>query len=305
MGSDELEPRIVPNMGEMTIQLKSPCSSISLPINQTENLLLIPEFDISKKVVIYVSGWLSNVDDDKIEELARAYNCRGDYNFMALNASNFIQTLYTWSAFNTEEVGAILGQGIVKIASKIPIGNIHLIGHSLGAHIVGKAGREFTAQTNQTLPRITGLDPANPCFNQGEALSGLYRGDAAFVDVIHSNPGVLGKAHPIGDADFYPEGLGSIKPGCIMFGCSHSRAVDYYLETIFPGNEMNFLAKRCNSLQGYNAGQCNGPEYPMGIATPSNLKGDYFLSVNRESPFGKNASDIVSINHTTCGFCNI
>lgn len=43
--------------------------------------------------------------------------------------------------------------------------------------------------TERLLPRITGLDPANPCFNQGENLTGLARGDAEFVDVIHSNPG--------------------------------------------------------------------------------------------------------------------
>lgn len=51
-----------------------------------------------------------------------------------------------------------------------------------------------------------GLDPANPCFNQGENLTGLARGDAEFVDVIHSNSGALGKRDPIGDADFFPNG---------------------------------------------------------------------------------------------------
>jgi Lipase len=56
------------------------------------------------------------------------------------------------------------------------------------------------------LPRITGLDPANPCFNEGEVLSGLMRGDADFVDVIHTNVGVLGRRDPMGDVDFYPNG---------------------------------------------------------------------------------------------------
>lgn len=189
------------------------------------------------------------------------------------------------------------------MAKKIPVNNIHLIGHSLGAHIVGKAGRHFTKLTNMTLPRITGLDPANPCFNGGEALSGLYRGDADFVDIIHSNPGVLGKAHPLGDVDFYPEGLGPIKPGCVVFSCSHSRAYEYYIETVYPGNERNFLAKRCNSLTSLNGGQCDGPEYPMGFATPMKLKGDYFMSVNAKSPFGKNAPMHVFGDHDKCGRC--
>lgn len=78
--------------------------------------------------------------------------------------------------------------------------------HSLGAHIVGAAGRYFAEFTSKLIPRITGLDPASPCFNEGESLSGLSRGDAAFVDVIHSNSGVLGKKDPVGDVDFYPNG---------------------------------------------------------------------------------------------------
>ena len=56
------------------------------------------------------------------------------------------------------------------------------------------------------LPRITGLDPARPCFNEGEKLHALQRGDASFIDVIHSNSGILGVKVSIGDVDFYPNG---------------------------------------------------------------------------------------------------
>lgn len=80
------------------------------------------------------------------------------------------------------------------------------VGHSLGAHICAEAGRAFTVLTNDSLPRITGLDPARPCFRAGELLTTLRRGDAAFVDIIHSNPGVLGIRDSIGDIDFYPNG---------------------------------------------------------------------------------------------------
>lgn len=46
----------------------------------------------------------------------------------------------------------------------------------------------------------------SPCFNEGEKLNGLQRGDARFVDVIHTNVGVLGIKESIGDADFFPNG---------------------------------------------------------------------------------------------------
>lgn len=38
----------------------------------------------------------------------------------------------------------------------------------------------------------------DPCFNSGESLTGLNRGDAEFVLAIHSNSGGLGKRDPIG-----------------------------------------------------------------------------------------------------------
>lgn len=84
---------------------------------------------------------------------------------------------------------------------------LNCIGHSLGAQIVGQAGRNFTQQTGKQLPRITGLDPAKPCFNAGTGLSGLQKTDAKFVDIIHTDPGVLAVEGAIGDADFYPNGF--------------------------------------------------------------------------------------------------
>lgn len=115
--------------------------------------------------------------------------------------------MYSWSAFNTDAIGEVIAQALEILIKTYPIENIHLIGHSLGAHIVSSAGQHLYFKTEKLLPRITGLDPANPCFNEGEALSGLSRGDAQYVDIIHTNPGALGKRDSIGDADFYPNGF--------------------------------------------------------------------------------------------------
>lgn len=40
---------------------------------------------------------------------------------------------------------------------------------------------------------------SDPCFNTGEDLPGLARGDAEFVLIIHSNSGGLGKRDPLGN----------------------------------------------------------------------------------------------------------
>lgn len=139
------------------------------------------------------------------------------------------------------------------------------------------------------MPRITGLDPANPCFNAGETLSGLFRGDAVFVDIIHTNPGCLGKKDAIGDLDFYCNGLRPLQPGSFDLSSSHGRAWEYYAESVYPGNEYNFLARQCSSIEALNSGYCIGPLIPMGFAAPTYVKGNYFLKTNAKSPYGENS----------------
>jgi pimeloyl-ACP methyl ester carboxylesterase len=95
-------------------------------------------------------------------------------------------------------------------------GSVHLIGHSLGAHIAGNVGQFF----NGTIGRITGLDPAGPLFRE-TSLDALSSGNALFVDSVHTSSGVLGQMHPIVDASFYPNRGYPPQPGCT--------ALDFFL----------------------------------------------------------------------------
>lgn len=83
-------------------------------------------------------------------------------------------------------------------------GPLHLVGHSLGAHICGFAAKELKKGHNKWLvQRISGLDPAQPCFRNVDPSIHLHRTDAPFVDVIHTNGRFftslgLGLPEPIG-----------------------------------------------------------------------------------------------------------
>lgn len=71
-------------------------------------------------------------------------------------------------------------------------GKIHFVGHSLGSHISAYAAyliRESQNGEDETwiVDRITGLDPAQPCFTSADDNLKLDSSDARYVDVIHTN----------------------------------------------------------------------------------------------------------------------
>lgn len=203
------------------------------------------------------------------------------------NSSHYIDTYsYVWAAKNTESLGSFLANFLVEMSKFMEMKNVHLVGHSLGAQINGAAGRYYNKISGKFLPRITGLDPAMPCFNEGESLSGLRKGDAEFVDVIHTNSGALGQRNPVGHADFYPNGMVLLQPGTTNIGHSHMRAVEYYVESVLPGNENTFMATRCSSINSLNQGMCTETPTPMGLAASKGNKGIFFLKTNSQSPYG-------------------
>ena len=112
-------------------------------------------------------------------------------------------------------MGEYLGDFLdyLKIEANLSYPDVHILGHSLGAHIAGYAG----AASFGAIGRITGLDPARPAF-EAPVFKGqkdrLDPTDAEYVDVIHSCAGTAGFVRAVGHADFYPNGGSFRQPGC-------------------------------------------------------------------------------------------
>ena len=77
---------------------------------------------------------------------------------------------------------------------------------------------------------LLGLDPASVHFITDRTDLRLDESDALYVDVIHSNAGVLGTTIASGHTDFWPNG-GILQPGCQEPGKQLKSRDNYHIFT--------------------------------------------------------------------------
>ncbi|PNF28635.1 hypothetical protein B7P43_G08705 [Cryptotermes secundus] len=230
--------------------------------------------------VVYVHGFTERGGGLSGSVIRDAYLQRGFYNVILVDWHELsAMPWYIAAVRNCQVVGLYLAKFLDYLDSRgIPLSNVHIIGFSLGAEVAGYTGQNLRDDKDPKLPRITGLDPAYPLFKYVHTGLRLSKGDAIFVDVIHTDGGVLGFPSRVGHADFFPNGGKPLQPGCDLSSifarssfedltfCSHKRAWKYYAESV--NNEAGFPAVRCEDWQDFRLGMCS-PEHGityMGIA---------------------------------------
>ena len=142
---------------------------------------------------------------------------------------------YIPHVISTAKLGEFLASILKHVKHLNPSINTHGIGHSLGAHILGNIFNFGGFQ----LDRITGLDPAGPCFeglekdvnsvqikteNQTKNVyMGLTEHAARFVDNIHTNGEIYGTYLSKGHVDIFtgwPKEFSNENAGCIHYDSS-------------------------------------------------------------------------------------
>ncbi|XP_013103655.2 inactive pancreatic lipase-related protein 1 isoform X1 [Stomoxys calcitrans] len=246
------------------------------------------KFNPALDTKILVHGWKSSTQSNSIQSIRGGYIKRGHVNVFAINWRDQADNIYYLRpARYTVQVGRAVAKLIDLLVEEKNADpkRIHLIGHSLGSHIMGYAG----SYTKYRVSRITGLDPARPAFEDCIGPENhLDHTDAEFVDVIHSCAGYLGFKNPIGHADFYPNGGSPPQPGCseigqIFTGCSHGRSYEYYAESI--NSDKGFYALPCTSLFDIKGNNCTGDKILMGDPIPHTAQGIYYLKTSDKPSF--------------------
>uniref|UniRef100_A0A5F4W4B0 phospholipase A1 n=1 Tax=Callithrix jacchus TaxID=9483 RepID=A0A5F4W4B0_CALJA len=174
-------------------------------------------FNMTAKTFFIIHGWtMSGIFENWLHKLVSALHTRErDANVVVVNWLPLAHQLYTDAVNNTRAVGRSIARMLDWLQEKdeFSLGNVHLIGYSLGAHVAGYAGNFVKG----TVGRITGLDPAGPMFEGADIHKRLSPDDADFVDVLHTYTRSFGLSigiqMPVGHIDIYPNG-GDFQPGC-------------------------------------------------------------------------------------------
>ncbi|KAM3958929.1 phospholipase A1 [Aphomia sociella] len=252
-------------------------------------------FDITKQTKIILHGYKDSSQSAVPLDLANAYNEKKMFNVLLVDAEEMLNKWYILSVYNARLVGKRLANLLANLEHfGANADDFHLLGISLGAHIAGWTGKYFRLYKARSIGRITGLDPAGPCFSYAFSDQRLDKMDASYVDVIHSNRLIQGVIEPLGHADFYINGGGPNQPGCFMPTCSHLRAAQVYTESI--RSPKSFVGVRCESYKTFLENTCVKSDYAvLGYGSSTANRGLYYLRTSGTSPYGLGMSGTKSI----------
>ncbi|XP_011186592.2 phospholipase A1 VesT1.02 [Zeugodacus cucurbitae] len=251
--------------------------------------LAASHFNRANPTKFVIHGWQSDSDSDLNPLIRDAYLSKGKFNVICVDWSDKAQTLnYAASVMRVPGVGKQVASFIDFLHQQggLSYANLQVIGHSLGAHVSGYAGKNVRYGRIQ---QITGLDPALPMFSYDKPAERLNQNDAYYVESIQTCGGLLGFLRPIGKAAFYPNG-GKSQPGCgldLAGSCAHSRSWIYYAESI---QKNNFPSMKCSDYENAVEKSCGKTYSSVRMAAPTNYvnaDGDFYVPVNKKAPYGK------------------
>ncbi|XP_072941907.1 lipase member H-like [Epargyreus clarus] len=245
-----------------------------------------------RKTMIFISGYLDASFSPLVRFIVSPYLKRGR-NIIIVETFPVLLRSYPLAARLTKPIGNILGEFLAELTHRgMSPNKLELVGGSLGAHIASRAAVKYHYLTHKKPARLTGLDPAGPCFRNLPPSERFNPTAAQRVDALHTNMDVFGIADTVAQVDFYANG-GEYQPAiagnfllpCFV-PCSHIRAAFYWLYA--TSNTDKFIALRCDSVFHARRGDCYDGHIETNVLGPKtnfSRPGIYYLPIKAEKPF--------------------
>lgn len=266
-----------PKAVEPEFVIIKPTHEIRLGATTSLDNIMRAGFEPNKRTTIFVHGFTQSYPNTTWLRRSRALfevnQHVGRQNLIIMDWGRASQGPFSQAAAVVSGMGSFLANFIMKLTD---LGadrrNIHIVGHSLGAHLAGFAGKRLKPR----IGRITALDAAGPCFGKifsNSPTDRLAPDDALEVAVYHYDDDFLGLPGQHGQFDVYVNG-GSSQPGCennvnAMFQAmitmifrrnrvlseSHTRSTEVSTAPLSKtGCQM--VAYECRDYATFQAGEC-------------------------------------------------
>ncbi|XP_054081755.1 phospholipase A1-like [Zeugodacus cucurbitae] len=239
------------------------------------------QFNPNHETYFIIHGWLNNGYSYMCKILAAAVLARNNINVFIVDwGKRAMNGDYRFAAMSVEPIGGIVAD-FMNFLCRVFAVEIYVIGHSLGAHVAGFAGKKFDCGTIKT---IWGLDPAQPLFDYCNSKKRLCNTDAFYVEILHTNAGFLGFEKPIGNASFYANG-GRMQKGCgIDAYCSHMGVIGF-CDQAQRGKRYTSVACATYTDATNNACGSTPSGVFMALPTNNNINGIFYVGITEEAGF--------------------
>ncbi|CAO1423839.1 unnamed protein product [Diamesa tonsa] len=250
-------------------------------------LLGASHFSSARSTRFIIHGFQSDASSDFSSRVQMEYIRAVSVNIIRVDWGIGANTIdYVTARNRVNAVGILIAQYIDMAARDhgLDLRTVTLVGHGLGAHIAGIAGK--SVRNLRRINTIIGLDPSGPLFSLTAPNTRLARNDAFYVECIHTDNRNFGIGAPIGNVDFFVNG-GSNQPGCLTSTCDHNRVVDLFVESI---RSSRLWGRQCINMNDVQNPSCTGFGTRMS-GEPSNagrnLDGVFRFNTNSNAPFGQ------------------
>lgn len=251
-----------------------------------------------EKTIVIIHGWTANPHVGLYGILKDTYLEHFDFNVIMIDWSELAKKLYTTCFCKLPGVAEYVANYFCYMdeEKKIPMDSVHIAGHSLGGQMAGLIGAFTQSNCQKEIGRITGMDPAGPLYMGAPPSKRLDESDARFVQIIHTNGGILGYYDSCGDVDFYVN-CGMHQSGCSALNplCSHLKVENFMVEGVFS---KEFVGKSCVGCPKDCATDVDVYAV-MGEHCPEDApKRNYYLATNADAPYGMGCDEFPHENCT-------
>ncbi|KAJ2949955.1 hypothetical protein O0L34_g11279 [Tuta absoluta] len=209
------------------------------------------------------------------------------------------------NAPSAEKIGYEFGECLVALI-KNGLGDYLIMGHSLGAHLMGAAGRR-AKELNCPLKSIIALDPST-----SSLITVRHPIDstcAGYVMAIHTDPNGYGDTKAICTVDIFPnhDPIYTMQPGCTQkanYGtinenttCSHDFAWKLIIASRFYSNLL--IAQGASSGLAWQCGRGYGTVAYITVEVQPGVTGQFYLRTTATYPYGLGVPGMYP-NNSTC-----